>query len=450
MTFTVAIVGRPNVGKSTLFNRLAGRRLALVADTPGVTRDRREGAARLGTLDFRAIDTAGLEDAAAETMQSRMLEHTAAALADADAALFLIDARAGITPVDRHFADWLRGRSTPVILVANKCESKASDGGYYEAFELGLGEPVAISAEHGEGLADLYDRLSAFGPDGMAAERGDEAADDDEERPLRLAVVGRPNVGKSTLVNTFLGQERMLTGEEAGITRDSVAVNWSWRDRPIRLFDTAGLRRHAKVTDALEELSVADALRAIRFAEVVIVLVDGTTPLEKQDRHIASLVAGEGRALVVGVNKWDLISDRDAAFKRIRAEVGRLLPQVRGVPVMPVSALTGEGTGRLIAEVFECHRRWNRRVPTAGLNRWLASALERHPPPLARGRRVKLRYITQVKARPPTFVAFCSRPSALPESYRRFLVNELRDNLDLPGIPIKILLRKGRNPYAKD
>ncbi|MFQ5534787.1 MAG: ribosome biogenesis GTPase Der [Sphingomonadales bacterium] len=446
MTLSIAIVGRPNVGKSTLFNRLVGKRLALVADQPGLTRDRREGEARIGTLRFRVIDTAGLEDAVPETMEARMLDQTEKAVLEADLVLFLIDARAGITPLDRYFARWLRRHPKPVVLLANKCEGAAGKGGLYEAYELGFEEPVAISAEHGEGLHDLSDRLleleqARFAPD--------LEPDEDGDKPLQLAIVGRPNVGKSTLVNQLLGQERMLTGPEAGVTRDSISVNWSWRGNKIRLFDTAGLRRKAKAREHVDWLSAGDALRAIRFAQTVVVVLDGEIALEKQDRHIISLVAEEGRALIIAVNKWDLIEDREAALKYIREEVLHALPQVRGISVAPLSAITGKGTDKLMEAVFKTYGHWNQRVSTSALNNWLRDVTERHPPPLARGRRIKLRYATQVKARPPTFVIFCSQPSELPEAYRRYLINEMRDAFDFPGIPVKILLRKGRNPYVK-
>jgi GTP-binding protein len=450
MTFTVAIVGRPNVGKSTLFNRLVGRRLALVDDEPGVTRDRREGQARLGDLSFTIIDTAGLEDAERQSLSERMQAQTAAAMAQADAVLFLVDTRAGATPVDRAFADLVRKSGKPTILVANKSEGRAGAAGALEAYSLGLGEPVAISAEHGEGLADLYDALRAALPEATGAPETDEdipvaAA---QEKPIRIAVVGRPNTGKSTLINRLLGEDRLLTGPEAGITRDAIDVDLDWRGHRLRVHDTAGLRRRSRIEAKLEKLSVADALNAIRFADVVIVLVDAETPFEEQDIRIADLVEREGRAVVIGLNKWDLIESEPGAMTRLRAEVDRLLPQLKGVPVVAFSARTGNGVDRLMAAVLESHAVWNRRVTTAALNRFLARAITAHPPPAISGRRLRLDYMTQPKARPPTFVLFCSRASALPETYRRYLVNGLREDFDLPGTPIRLTLRAKANPFA--
>ena len=455
MSFTVAIVGRPNVGKSTLFNRLVGKRLALVDDLPGVTRDRREAQARLGDLTFTAIDTAGLEDAAAETLTARMQEQTEAAIAAADAVMFLIDARAGSTPADRAFADLVRKSGKPAILIANKSEGSAGEAGVLEAYELGLGEPIAISAEHGEGLADLYAGLRAALPDATApASEAKQLADDSEPRgaearPMRIAVVGRPNSGKSTLINRLLGEERLLTGPEAGITRDAIAVDLRWRDRPFRVHDTAGLRRRARVEGKLEKLSVADALQAVRFAEVVVLLMDAEKPFEEQDLRIADLIAREGRALVIGMNKWDLVERRPGAMKNLREEADHWLPQVKGVPVVAVSGLTGEGLDRLMQAVVEAHGIWNRRVGTSALNRWLGEVIASHPPPAASGRRIRLDYITQPKTRPPSFVLFMSRPDALPDAYRRYLVNSLRETFDLPGTPIRLALREKKNPYAK-
>ena len=455
MSFTVAIVGRPNVGKSTLFNRLVGKRLALVDDLPGVTRDRREAQARLGDLTFTAIDTAGLEDAAAETLTARMQEQTEAAIAAADAVMFLIDARAGSTPADRAFADLVRKSGKPAILIANKSEGSAGEAGVLEAYELGLGEPIAISAEHGEGLADLYAGLRAALPDATApASEAKQLADDSEPRgaearPMRIAVVGRPNSGKSTLVNRLLGEERLLTGPEAGITRDAIAVDLRWRDRPFRVHDTAGLRRRARVEGKLEKLSVADALQAVRFAEVVVLLMDAEKPFEEQDLRIADLIAREGRALVIGMNKGDLVERRPGAMKNLREEADHWLPQVKGVPVVAVSGLTGEGLDRLMQAVVEAHGIWNRRVGTSALNRWLGEVIASHPPPAASGRRIRLDYTTQPKTRPPSFVLFMSRPDALPDAYRRYLVNSLRETFDLPGTPIRLALREKKNPYAK-
>ncbi|HOV03884.1 MAG TPA: ribosome biogenesis GTPase Der [Kaistiaceae bacterium] len=448
MSYTVAIVGRPNVGKSTLFNRLVGKRLALVDDTPGVTRDRREGEARLGPLTFRIIDTAGLEEAEAESLTGRMRAQTEAAIADADLTLFLIDARAGVTPVDAHFADLIRRSDKRVLLVANKAEGRPGEAGYYDAFSLGFGEPIPISAEHGEGLADLaiaieQDMLEA----GIADDDEDEA--EDRDRPVSIAIVGRPNAGKSTLVNRLIGEERLLTGPEAGITRDSITIEWEWRGRRVRLVDTAGMRKKARVQEKLEKLSVADALRAIRFAEVVVLTLDASIPFEKQDLQIADLVEKEGRAIVVALDKWDVIEDRGETLKTLREEAERLLPQLRGLTIVPVSGLTGEGLDKLMAAIFSTHDVWNRRIPTAKLNRWLEGVIEHHPPPAVSGRRLKIRYMTQAKSRPPTFVVFCSRPDALPDAYRRYLVNGLRDTFKLPGVPLRLMLRGGENPYVK-
>jgi GTP-binding protein len=449
MTFTVAIVGRPNVGKSTLFNRLVGRRLALVDDRPGVTRDRREGEARLGDLNFTAIDTAGLEDAERQTLSARIQAQTAAAMAQADAVLFVVDARDSATPADRAFADLVRRSGKPTILVANKSEGRAGAIGALESYALGLGEPVAVSAEHGEGLADLYEALRAALP-GATEESANEptSAEGDEQKPIRIAVVGRPNTGKSTLINRLLGEERLLTGPEAGITRDAIAVDLDWRGRQFRIHDTAGLRRRSRIDEKLEKLSVADALNAIRFAEVVVVLIDAQTPFEEQDIRIADLVEREGRAAVVAVNKWDLIEREPGAMTRLRAEVDRMLPQIKGVPVVTLSARTGDGLDRLMAAVEESYSSWNRRVPTAALNRFLGQAISSHPPPAIKGRAFRLDYITQPKARPPTFVLFSSRAQALPETYRRYLINGLRENFDLPGTPIRLTLRAKQNPYA--
>jgi len=461
MSFTVAIVGRPNVGKSTLFNRLAGRRVALVDDTPGVTRDRRESAARLGDLTFTIIDTAGLEEVRPESLAGRMRAQTEAAIADADAVLFLIDARAGIVPDDRVFANVLRRAGKPTILVANKAEGRSGSAGAYEAFDLALGEPVAISAEHGEGLADLYDALRAA----MAAQttpQGDEdevyppwlagegrvGATPATEKPIRIAVVGRPNAGKSTLINRLLGEERLITGPEAGITRDAIAVPLAWHGQRFLVHDTAGLRRRSRVEGKLERLSVADALEAIRFAEVVVLLIDATVAFEEQDLRIADLIEREGRALVLGVNKWDLREAAPGAIAKLHEQADRLLAQVKGVPVVAVSGLTGAGLDHLMKAVTDIHVLWNKRIPTNALNRWLDEVLAAHPPPAVSGRRLKLNYITQPKARPPSFVLFCTRADALPDSYRRYLVNALREAFTLPGVPIRLTLREKANPYA--
>ncbi len=469
MSFTVAIVGRPNVGKSTLFNRLVGKRLALVDDTPGVTRDLREGAARLGDLRFTVIDTAGLEDATDDSLQGRMRRLTERAVAMADVCLFVIDARAGVTPTDEIFADILRKRSGHVILTANKAEGAAAEPGVYEAFGLGLGDPVQISAEHGEGMNDLYARLMPLA-DGFEARAETEAPetdvalpeDDDPdadalpayaaptpERPLQVAVVGRPNAGKSTLINTILGEERLLTGPEAGITRDAISLRIDWDGLPMRIFDTAGMRKKARVQDKLEKLSVSDGLRAVRFAEVVVVLLDAAIPFEQQDLRIADLAEREGRAVVVAVNKWDIEEDRQGKLRALKEAFDRLLPQLRGAPLVTVSARTGRGLDRLREAVRKAHEVWNRRIPTAQLNRWLAGMLEQHPPPAPGGRRIKLRYMTQAKTRPPGFVVMCSHPDKMPESYRRYLVGGLRTDFDMPGTPIRLHLRSqsDKNPY---
>ena len=451
MALTVAIVGRPNVGKSTLFNRLIGKRLALVDDTPGVTRDRREGQGRLGDLEFTLFDTAGLEEAKPGTLSARMTEQTRRAVGEADLVLFLIDARAGVTPQDEHFARLLRRGRAPVILVANKSEGRAATAGVAEAHRLGLGEPIAISAEHGEGMADLYDRVAGLMP--AAAEREpDEPEQQPEEAqrgPLQLAIVGRPNVGKSTLVNRLIGEERLLTGPEAGITRDAIAVDWEWQGRRLRLVDTAGLRRRSKVDAKLEQLSAADTLRAIRFAEVVVLVLEAEQGLEKQDLTIARLAEEEGRALVIAANKWDAVKDKTAAKRQLRDRIETSLPQVKGLPVVMLSALTGRNLDELLNAVFEVYAAWNRRVPTAQLNRWLEEATAAHPPPAVSGRRIRLRYKTQVKARPPTFALFASRAEALPESYLRYLVNGIREAFDIQGVPVRLHLRKQKNPYAE-
>jgi len=444
MAFTIAIVGRPNVGKSTLFNRLAGRSLALVDDAPGSTRDRREGEARLGDLRFRVIDTAGLDQAVPGTTEERMQEQTTRALEGADAILFLIDGRAGVTPLDRHFADRIRRARRPVVLVANKTENLRSAAEVGDAFALGLGEPVMISAAHGEGMADLFDAVAPL----MAAEhQGDRV--DEGPVPLRLAVVGRPNVGKSTLLNRLLGTERLVTGPEPGITRDAISVQWTWRGHPVRLVDTAGMRRRSRIEARIEKLSIAETLSAIRFAEIVVLVVDATGPLGKQDLLIAELVEKEGRGMVLAANKWDLVTDRRAALAQLRERVDVSLPQLKGLRIVTLSGLSGTGLEKLMPAVWATHQAWSKRVPTPALNRWLAAMQQRHPPPVVAGRRLKLRYIAQANIHPPTFALFASKPGELPDAYRRYLVNSLREEFDLPAVPIRMMLRKGDNPYAE-
>jgi GTP-binding protein len=450
MPFTVAIVGRPNVGKSTLFNRLAGKRLALVDDQPGLTRDRREADAELGMTAVRLIDTAGFEHGDAG-LTPRMREQTVAAIGQADLVVFLIDARAGVVAGDEIIADLVRSSGKPVILAANKCEGRAAEAGMYEAFSLGLGEPLPISAEHDLGVGDLRDAIQhmARGQDGAEQSAEESAEEAPSTHPLRVAVVGRPNVGKSTLVNAILGEERMITGPEAGITRDAVSVDIAREGRVLRLFDTAGLRRKMRVEGTAEELSVGDTLKAVKFAEVVVLMLDVERPFEKQDLQIADLIVEEGRALVIAANKWDLVRSPQSKLAELRKACARLLPQIKGVAFVPVSALTGKGIDVLMEAVLQADRLWNRRLPTHALNQWLREATEAHAPPAVSGRRIKLRYITQSNARPPTFVLFCSRPKALPDSYVRYLVNSLRETFDLPGVPVRLHLRKGENPYAK-
>jgi len=453
MSFTIAIIGRPNVGKSTLFNRLVGQKLALVDDEPGVTRDRREGEARLGDLEFTVIDTAGLDEGAKGSLTARMQEQTETAIGLADALMFVVDARAGLTPNDRAFADFARRADKPVVLVANKSEGKQGDAGAMEAYALGLGEPVQISAEHGEGMSDLYDALRALMPEPDAREEFDDddviAQDEDAlPRPIRVAIVGRPNAGKSTLINHLLGEERLLTSSEAGTTRDSISVEIAWQGRDFRVFDTAGLRRRSRIEEKLEKLSVADALRAVRFAEVVVLMMDTQNKFEEQDLRIADLIEREGRALVIAVNKWDLMESKPGQISALRIQVDHLLPQVKGAPVVAVSGLMGEGIDRLMSAIEQAYATWNKRVPTASLNRWFEQAVDANPPPAVSGRRLKLNYITQAKARPPSFVLFCSRADAVPQSYLRNLVNSLREYFELPGTPVRISLREKANPFA--
>ena len=443
---TVAIVGRPNVGKSTLFNRLVGRRLALVDDRPGVTRDRREGEARLLGLEFRVIDTAGFEDEDPQSLPGRMRAQTEAAVRDADAALFLVDARDGLTPLDEKIGRWLRAESTPVILVANKAEGRASENGILEAFSLGLGEPIAISAEHGEGVADLFEAIRPH-VEHEHLEADEEV--DERNAPLKLAVVGRPNAGKSTLVNKMIGEDRMITGPEAGITRDSISIDWEWDGHPVRLVDTAGLRKRAKVEDKLERLSAADTKRAIDFSEVVVLLLDATRGLESQDLRIASQVIEEGRGLIIAVNKWDIAENASSLFNGIKAALDEGLAQLRDVPVLTVSAKTGKGIDMILKVAIEVREAWGRRVPTGELNRWFERAVDANPPPAPKGQRIKLRYITQVKSRPPSFVVFGNRTDELPESYRRYLLNAMRRDLKLGAVPLRLEFRGRGNPFDR-
>jgi GTP-binding protein len=449
MSFTIAIVGRPNVGKSTLFNRLIGRRLALVDDQPGVTRDWREGEGRLGDLKLKVIDTAGLEQAGAATLAGRMRAQTESAIAQSDAVVFLIDARAGLTPADQALADIVRTAGKPVVVVANKSEGSAGEQGRLEAYALGLGEPVAISAEHNEGMVDLYDALRGLVPVQDEAAEDDESSDEqpEESRPIRVAIIGRPNSGKSTLINQLIGSERLLTGPEAGLTRDSIAVDLNWQGHAFRLFDTAGLRRKSRVEEKLEKLSVADALNAIRFAEVVVVLIDSTQPFEEQDQHIADLAEREGRAIVLAAGKWDLAERKPGGISRLREQAAEKLAQLKDVPLVAVSGLTGEGLDRLMQAILDAYRVWNKRVSTNELNRWLERALSAHPPPAVSGRRLKINYVTQPKARPPSFVLFCTRADAIPDVYKRYLVNGLRETFDFPGTPIRLTLREKDNPF---
>jgi len=467
MSLTVAIIGRPNVGKSTLFNRLVGKRVAIVDDMPGVTRDRREGDATLSDLHFKIIDTAGLEDVHDESLESRMREQTETAFLEADVGLMMIDARTGPTPIDEHFVSWLRRHDTPVILVANKCEGAAGQAGLLESYALGLGEPVPLSAEHGQGMVDLYDALRPYADEATEKEAWDKrqrqdderppldsgSEDDDDDvlnRPLQLAIVGRPNVGKSTLINKLLDEDRMLTGPEAGITRDSIMVPWEYKGRQINLIDTAGLRRRAKVTGKVEALSGAETRRAIDYAQVVAIVLDARDMLEKQDLIIASNVIDEGRALIIVVNKWDLIKNKKEALDKLHDRMEKSLPQVRGIPVVTVSAKNDRKLDKILDAVLDVFEVWNRRVSTAKLNRWLEHVLEHHQPPLVGGRRVKIRYMTQPKTRPPTFALFVSHAKGLPEAYSRYMANALREDFDLWGVPLRIAVRKGHNPFAKD
>ncbi|MGV3574656.1 MAG: ribosome biogenesis GTPase Der [Devosia sp.] len=480
MTVTVAIVGRPNVGKSTLFNRLVGRKIALVDDTPGVTRDRREAEGHIADLTFRVLDTAGYEDVKDGSLEDRMRQQTEMAIREADVILFMIDARAGVVPLDQRFAQVLRKAGKDVHLVGNKAESKSAEHGLVEAFKLGFGEPIALSAEHGLGLSELYSIVSAA-IDTAAEKKAAEAASDAEtagdldqmpdvdvditedmlegegeeatlrwnpRRYLNVAIVGRPNAGKSTLVNRMVGEDRVLVGPEAGITRDSILVPWEWEGRVINLVDTAGIRRRSRVNEKLEKLAVGDSLRSIQYAEVVVLLLDATIPFEKQDLALADLVEREGRAMVIALNKWDLIEDKNAKLAELREECERLLPQLRGIPLVTLSGLTGRNIDKLMQAIFQVERVWNSHVSTARLNRWLAAMTESHPAPAVSGRRLKMRYMTQAKTRPPSFIVFASRPEVVPMSYQRYLINGLRESFDMPGTPIRLWLRGGKNPYA--
>ena len=462
---TVAIIGRPNVGKSTLFNRLVGKRLALVDDQPGVTRDRREGEASLIGMDFRIIDTAGFEDEDAATLPGRMRMQTQAAVENADVALFIIDARAGVTPLDHEIARWLRGSSTPIVLVANKAEGRAAEAGLMEAYELGLGEPVAISAEHATGIVELFEALrpliekdeeeeAAFEEevDGVEGENDGEVEEYDLSAPLKLAIVGRPNAGKSTLINKILNEDRLITGPEAGITRDSISIDWNWDDngvmRPVKLIDTAGMRKKARVQDKLEKLSVADALHAVDFAEVVVLLRDATKGLEVQDLKIADRVIQEGRALIIALNKWDVAMEGSSLYQGVRAALDEGLAQVKGVPLLTISGYTGKGIDQLLKAAFDVREAWSKRITTGQLNRWLEQALETNPPPAPKGKRIKLRYLTQTSTRPPSFVLFGTRVDMLPESYRRYLLNGIRRDLGFGAVPVRLTVRAPKNPFA--
>ena len=442
---TVAIVGRPNVGKSTLFNRLVGRRVALVDDQPGVTRDRREGEGKLLDLEFRVFDTAGYEDEDVETLPGRMRQQTEAAVREADVALFLIDAREGLTPLDEEIGRWLRAGDTPVVVAANKAEGRSGENGRLEAYALGLGDPIAISAEHGEGVVDLFEALRPHVEREEVEE--EEFDEDDPAAPLKLAIVGRPNAGKSTLVNRMLGEERMITGPEAGITRDAITLEWEWQGRPVRLVDTAGLRKRAKIDDKLERLSGAETRRSIEHAEIVLLLLDATRGLEAQDLRIADLIVEEGRGLIIALNKWDVADNASSLFNGVKAALEEGLSQLKGVTVMTISAKTGKGIDQVLKAAFELREAWSRRVSTGELNRWFERAVETNPPPAPGGKRVKLRYITQVKSRPPTFVMFGTRADQLPESYRRYLLNSMRRDLGFEAVPLRLSMRSPKNPY---
>jgi GTP-binding protein len=442
MPLKVAIVGRPNVGKSTLFNRLAGKKLAIVDDQPGVTRDRRYADGRLGDLELTLIDTAGFEDVADESLEARMRIQTERALEECDVALFVIDAREGVVALDRIFADLIRRRNKPTVLVANKAEGRKGESGVGEAHALGFGEPIGLSAEHGEGMADLYEALLRFEPT-------EEEDEDATGKPVMIAIIGRPNAGKSTLVNRLIGEDRLLTGPEAGITRDSISVDWEWEGRPVRLVDTAGLRRKARVQERLEKASTSDTIRAITFAEVVVLVMDEANAFETQDLQLADLVEREGRALVYAISKWDLVENGPERLKELREIADRMLPQVRGAPLVALSGQTGRGLERLMPAVFKTHKDWSTKVKTRDLNDWLQLAVQRHPPPAVDGKRIKPKYIAQTKSRPPTFVLFASRASQMPDHYRRYLINSIRESFDLPGVPLRVTIKSGANPYAE-
>ena len=442
----IAVLGRPNVGKSTLFNRLAGKPLAIVDDRPGVTRDRREARGRLGDLELCLIDTAGYDDSEKEGLDAEMRAQTEIAVMDADLCLLLIDGRSGVTPLDKTFADIIRKTGKPVILLANKCEGKAGWVGLMDAFAMGLGEPVAVSAAHGEGMGELYTEVN----EKLGNKKRLVGKAEDTEPPLRIAVIGRPNAGKSTLINSLIGEDRLITGPEAGITRDAIAVDWVWDDRRVRLHDTAGLRKRGKVNDRLERLSAADTLRAVKFAEVVLVMMDAQNPLEKQDLHLADMAFKEGRAVAIILSKFDLVPNREAALKEMQLEFDRLLPQMAGAPLLPISAIKNKGLDSIMPAIVELHKNWDAKIKTRDLNDWLHEMIERHPPPAVNGRRIKPRYLTQTKSRPPTFVLMCSRASALPEAYKRYLVNGMRVAFDLPGVPIRLFVKAGKNPYVDE
>lgn len=442
--YTIAIIGRPNVGKSTLFNRLVGRRIALVHDQPGMTRDRREGEGHLFDLNFRIMDTAGLADPDASHLTKSMMDQTLSAIKESDLVLFVVDGREGCTPYDQELAQLLRRQKKPILVLANKCEGRHGHLGLSDALSLGLGDVIPVSAEHGEGLTELYEALVAHVP----VDQDLPDAEENAQTPLQLAIVGRPNVGKSTLINQLIGEDRLLTGDMPGVTRDAIALNWEHKGRRIRLTDTAGMRKKGRVTVSAERLAVMDTHRTIQFAEVVIVLIDATAPLEKQDLTIASDIAEEGRAMVLALNKWDLVKDKDKQMKEVQRILDIQLTQVRGIPCIPISAIHGKNLDRLLEAVFQVYEAWNKRLPTAKLNQWLQHVVNQHPAPAVSGRRIKLKYMTQIKTRPPTFALFASQAGELPTSYTRYLINQMRKDFDLPGVPLRIYMRQGKNPFA--